>query len=121
MSNIPMDPQHFQRLGESVDKIAFAVYVFLSREYEQLYDKEYAKLLAVAVSNELFSRPPGNAKGEDFLRHNKDVVAKQTGSVKNFEGIRKTIAMMNSQRLSYGSIQCILLSKNYLINIQYFG
>ena len=62
------------KVAESLDLFAYTLFLYLRLEYLRKYDEDMADLLAVAVSNELLSRPPGNEKGAEFLSSNRTMV-----------------------------------------------
>jgi len=74
----------FDKVARGIDVFAFYLFLHLRNIYRRQYNVEYADLLAVAVSNELLSRKPGNEKGQTFLKENLSVIKEKASEIKIF-------------------------------------
>jgi hypothetical protein len=88
----PAEPQRYvkdknmslmDKVATGTDIFAFSLFLYLKKIYRQQFDTEYADLLAVAVSNELLSRNPGNEKGQIFLERNISTIKEKASEIKN--------------------------------------
>lgn len=65
----------FKSMLEAANTIKFSVYVRLVPRYEKKYnDEEFAKYLAVSISNALFSSPTKRREAENFFKKNKETI-----------------------------------------------
>lgn len=72
-----------EEVAKGTDIFAFGLYLRLRKSYRLQFDDEYAAMLAVAVSNEVLSRPSGNEKGRLFQNENSSLIKEKCLEIKN--------------------------------------
>jgi hypothetical protein len=72
-----------EKVTKGTDIFAFGLYLRLRKSYRQQFDNEYADMLAVAVSNDVLSRSPGNEKGRFFQKENHCLIKEKALEIKN--------------------------------------
>jgi DNA-directed RNA polymerase subunit F len=72
-----------EEVAKGTDIFAFGLYLRLRKSYRQQFDDEYAAMLAVAVSNDVLSRPSGNEKGWLFQKENSSLIKEKSLEIKN--------------------------------------
>jgi hypothetical protein len=74
--------------------------LYLLEKYRAVFAEERAVALAVAVSNELFGRPPGNEAGQSFLTANRSLVEEHLARLKNEPELRQIMSTVVGLKLS---------------------
>jgi len=72
-----------EEVAKGTDIFAFGLYLHLRKSYRLQFDDKYAAMLAVAVSNEVLSRPSGNEKGRLFQNENSSLIKEKSLEIKN--------------------------------------
>ncbi len=82
-----------KRMANAVDFVKIGLYLHIHTTYKMEYGKEYAGMLAAAVTNELFLDDPSNERGKEFLEKpaNKSKVIDAIKALTKNEEIRKII------------------------------
>jgi len=76
-----------EEVAKGTDNFAFGLYLRLRKSYRQQFDDEYAAMLAVAVSNDVLSRPPGNEEGRLFQKENSALIKEKSLEIKNIHDL----------------------------------
>lgn len=96
-------------MDNGINQIKHGIYTRLSKKYFETYGEEKAPLLAAAVTNELFSLPPGNETAKSFLEGNRGLVNQCLSQLKEDEDIKK------------GATHAIRIRMNIIYNTQQSG
>jgi len=93
-----------RRVGSAVDMVKVAIYYRLRRRFEAEYGEDQARFLAAAVTNELFSLPPGSPDAQAFLESHRETVQRELCNLKNDDETRDTVtqAIRVQQSVAYG-------------------
>jgi hypothetical protein len=82
------------RMTAIVDMVRVGTYARLRKKYAARYGEEKGRLLAAAVTNELFSESPSNADAQRFVQSHEDLVEQEVSNLKEDDQIRKVITQM---------------------------
>ncbi len=83
-----MENELLKKNTTGVNMIQMAMFVRLCTRFVRTFPEETARLLAAAVVNELFFRPPGNQEAADFLKRNYSQVQEEIANLRTDEEIR---------------------------------
>ncbi len=104
----------FKKVDNGIDQIKHGVYARLSKKYIDQYGQDEAGPLAAAVTNVLFSLPPINKEGKEFLDSHKEIVKSELSDLKNDEDIRQAVtnAIRIKMNIIYSSQESGAYDKN---------
>jgi hypothetical protein len=83
-----IEKELLKKMTAGVSTIQMAMFERLCARFERSCHEETAQMLAAAVVNELFFRPPGNQEAADFLRRNYTQVQDEISNLKMDHEIR---------------------------------
>jgi hypothetical protein len=84
-------------MAETVDKAAYTVYLHLYANFKKKYNPGkykpgFAELLAITISNELFSKPPEDFAEEEFLRSQTLIIKEELAQVNGDNNICRIVS-----------------------------
>ncbi len=82
-----------------MDLVKHGVYNRLKKKFNRTYKDKKSGYLAAAVTNELFSVPPVDTEGKNFLEKNRELIEKKLAEIKNDNEIRKIVTDTLTMRM----------------------